>query len=819
MATGVPDPKTFASWEDAFQYPIAAVRGIERQLRIDIASNREKLRSLVGASYRDLLGTAETILEMDSQMQSVETYLGNMGVKCNSRLLDKRAINLRAWNDYIHVRDKERYVLASQLAVLRACPEAISRLLKGGGSVLQAAKILVISRLMHKKLSQRTDIPPYLEVLRNRLASLRRKIILRIDRRFKSPDASEPVLVEAMCAFSLATSSSATDVLSHFHHIRQSAMSDLGQVNTDDKSIFKALGLFVKTLRDCQDMIPMQLARALEQLKTSPLLHSPDLRSLIELNFDIHQQWLGEDINGFTPYVRHDDLRKADATKLLRQWAKNAFSTFLGHLGHKLGRISDPAVVVDLRHRMLELWFSNQRHLTAVDTSEVLDGVRAAFNNRLQELIHQHCAGLGKVASAVSSLLERWEAGVSDACPTMWDHAITSTDYSSGGKVLKEALSVRAYGRTTPVDAVSVAYSKWLDGMRNLENVIRKLREKRWTDGLDDLDDDDDDVLENRRILLSEDDPRLLQDTLQKGVEQTFHKLQHQIRLHTEDLQATDDFSRSPAVGQKSCFLLRVWREIISGLPSNYPNSSLESTLARDLQAQICKVVLHQPLICCIRRISRTSRQHQHRVRILWEGDPQLPVLPSPYAFRLLHDVVRSMAGFGADIWTPQAVKILQHQLRQSLAPVMGEFPQVRTTINGHSPRSPPNIIQVSDEAEEANNSGPSNKQDNTDNDNDNEKHSDTKDAHPTEADGDAPEEPTGPSEQVVRDIKIQRLFDMLYLQNATGAASSDANDALGHTQSTIEANLQLPPADTKRLKKSAEAYWTRTKLLFALLA
>lgn len=47
MAEG-PDPKTFGSWEDAFQYPVAAVRGMEKQLRSDIDSNRERLRSLVG---------------------------------------------------------------------------------------------------------------------------------------------------------------------------------------------------------------------------------------------------------------------------------------------------------------------------------------------------------------------------------------------------------------------------------------------------------------------------------------------------------------------------------------------------------------------------------------------------------------------------------------------------------------------------------------------------------------------------------------------------------------------------------------------------
>lgn len=43
-----PNPEIFGSWEDAFKYPVAAVRGMERQLRRDIDSNKERLRSLVG---------------------------------------------------------------------------------------------------------------------------------------------------------------------------------------------------------------------------------------------------------------------------------------------------------------------------------------------------------------------------------------------------------------------------------------------------------------------------------------------------------------------------------------------------------------------------------------------------------------------------------------------------------------------------------------------------------------------------------------------------------------------------------------------------
>jgi hypothetical protein len=48
MAAEAPDPRTFQSWEDAFQFPIPVVRKLEQQLRNNADENREKLRSLVG---------------------------------------------------------------------------------------------------------------------------------------------------------------------------------------------------------------------------------------------------------------------------------------------------------------------------------------------------------------------------------------------------------------------------------------------------------------------------------------------------------------------------------------------------------------------------------------------------------------------------------------------------------------------------------------------------------------------------------------------------------------------------------------------------
>lgn len=56
------------------------------------------LSMVYSTSYRDLLGTAESIVEMDGEMQHVESYFVDMGRKCDSRLLEKKISNLRSWN-------------------------------------------------------------------------------------------------------------------------------------------------------------------------------------------------------------------------------------------------------------------------------------------------------------------------------------------------------------------------------------------------------------------------------------------------------------------------------------------------------------------------------------------------------------------------------------------------------------------------------------------------------------------------------------------------------------------------------------------------
>ncbi|KAL8890033.1 MAG: hypothetical protein Q9215_002765 [Flavoplaca cf. flavocitrina] len=787
MAGEAPDPKTIGSWEDAFQYPIAAVRGMERQLRNDIGSNREKLRSLVGASYRDLLGTAESIIQMDGQMQQVESYIGDM-----------------------------------------------------------AAKILVLSRLLHKKISQREHPPQYLELLRNRLATLRRRLLIKIDRHLKSLESSESTLIEAMCAFSLATSSSCTDVLRHFHHIRQSALLELGQTGNDNKRISKSLQLIVKTLRDCQTIVPARLARALDALKSAPLMEGPDFQVLRELNLDLHQKWLGEDINTFTPYVRHDDLPKTEADRLLEQWARTAFSTFHRHLREMIELVEDPTTIVQLRQELLELWLLNKRHSMGAGAYDVLNGIRNAFNSRFKNLIHQHTTNLSAVSSSVETLLENWNDGFSDAFSPIWDNAVLTLDAGSGGVALKDELYRRAFSRSGSVETTFSAYTRWLEGINNLERWITRMQEKKWTDELDDMDEEEE-TLEDLHNMLSEDDPHLLHKTLEDDLEDSFSMLRNVIQSHAKTLLSNNGTS-----APKSVFLLRVWRDIASHLPSIYRDLKSESPFVPLLQTRVSKTVLRKPVSNCDKRISKSSQYKRLQARVLWEGDPQLPVLPSAWAFRFLHETVKSMTDFGADIWTPQATDILKQQIRDALAPIVKKLPELQREVNGHASDDRPRIDdEETSHTPESEAESDIQKQDQDQKDNDEQEtdagenakteeklqNGNTPPLKPTQKPkGDHPIELSSPSSEVIMDIKTQRLFDAIYLDHAltvkfkTIAPDDDPEhenmtlpDLFDGAQSSILDDLQTEDVqqwerNLERMRKDAGAYWKRTELLFGLL-
>lgn len=702
-----------------------------------------------------------------------------------------------------------RYFLASQLAVLRSCPDVISRLLKTGSSLLLAAKVLVISRLLHTKLFQLPNAAPYLDSLRNRIGSLRRRVLSKIDRRFKSRELPREILVEVMCAFSLATSSSPKDVLRHYHHIRLEAISENVEEGTDENDkILLALRLYVQTLRDTQAVIPGQLANALEKLKSVSLFKSPEVQSLTELNLDVHDRWIAEDIKTFTPYIRHDDLSKVEAERALKQWAKQAFSSFLKGLRYKIQRVRDPGNLMQLRQGILELWLSNHQHSLGIDTAKTLDGLRDVFNAQMTQIVQSRAAALDRVGSVVKDSLQKWRPGISDAIPSLWEPSMTSMEMAKGGRDFRERLKSRSVGRNVPLDSICQEYSIFLEHIKALEGVFKKLREARWADEIDDVDDDDD-SLDDKQALLSEDDPRLLQEELNTALHQAFTDLQ----VVLDNYSPTDnDQSR----GQKSIFLLRVWRELRQHAPNSCQHPQLGSDSIPALHNIVADEVLRLPLKKCFKRIKKMSANSELQTRSLWEGDPELPVLPSAWTYRFLLDLLSSMTQWGSDSWSPNAVDALKREVLSGITQMIdGHRDATDEQVNGHV-----NGDAASYEEQQEDHS---------------EHHIESNDENEsTQPEADGSNElskkhvngvlPNGNHKSKVekewKDAKIQRLFDVSYLVSAAAVKdmNGDGND-LQWLQESLVREIAMEPKAVQRVKKDAGEYWKRTSLLFALLA
>ena len=718
--------------------------------------------------------------------------------------------------------DSARLAFVSQLAVLRSCPDLLSGILKSGGSVLLAAKVLVISRLLHTKLSKQPNPPPYLETLRSRLATLRRRLLRRIDRLFRTLDIERELLVEAMCSFALATSSSPTDVVRHFHHLRLEAIREqMDEAAQKQDHVLAALRLYVKTLRDTRAIAPGQLSLALQSLKAVPLFRSQEVYDQMELNLDIHERWIGDDIKTFTPYIRHDDLSRGEAEKMLKVWAKSAIKIFLQGLRERIQTVEDAGQLMHLRREVLRLWLSQHQYSLGIDSTEILDGLRDVFGSHAVVIIQRRAQGLKTVGLSAVKIIDDWRPGVTDDLPSLWSPTMTSVETNMGAKFFRQKVMDLSTGKTDTLKEVNSKYQTWLLGIENIEKIIQETKSMHWDDDMDDMDDEDD-LLDNKQILLGEDDPRLLSDALRDNLITAFAEL-------AKHLGHTASNLKRPHEGSQAVFLLRIFREIRQHLPSSFSSNEFGRETIQNLFQIVAATTLILPLERCSRRLSSLQKGTKFPARALWEGDPELPVLPSPWAYRLLMEVVESMGEYGTDVWSPEAVKTIKGEMVAQISRLLKDVAeQDASQINGHVSGEVGNGEAQSAATHEDTAVNEGEQGDNPAEENNEEKAGKDEDAASTNdiLNGHAAPSADPSALEVERQRKIQQLFDIMYLisatsvkgQTADGAGEDERNGLTLPLHSLMEGS-SLEDKSVARMKKNAAEYWKRTGLLFGLLA
>jgi hypothetical protein len=796
------DPTSCTTASEAFKYPLPQIRQFHRSLTVELDEKNARLRTLVGGSYRQLLGTAEMILQMRDDIGIVEDRLGRVGKGCGRGVIGGMAGGLGKLQGKLNegkVGDEMGWIAKAK--VLDMCTVSVGRILRTGASLstefvkdgrgknlVLAAKVLVLSRLLAKSLSDSGSTRSKVEIesveeTRRKLGSLRKRLLRAIEKTLEKtggPDGREDLL-KALCAYSLATSSGAKDVLRHFLHVRGEAMTLAFEDDADTKretpGVLRALGYYTRTLLDVQTLAPRRLSEALAGLKVKPLLKDEQIRELEGLRLDICGRWFGDQISFFTPYIRHDDLEGSQTVETLRAWSRTASKVLLEGFGETLQRVVEFKTVVELRTKILELWIKDGGKAKGFDPSTILNGFRKVINDRMLELLKSRVSKLHLVGTEIEATLGAWRTGITDHHSVLWSDDILEMEINNGASSFKQGILTRTHGRNDAVLRAVNGYQTWRHLIDEIVTVLESLKKQRWDDDLEDIEDDL--SIESRNTSLSKEDPKMLQDQLDSSLEEAYVDLQEKL---TSLLAAYED---SENIGQISVYLLRVLRDIRSNLPKDSSYQGFGIQLVPSLHKTLAVITSEN----AVELFEKNQPLKRIVGRGLWEGDPELPVQPSPKIFKLLRGLSEAMADIGCDVWSPAAVTSLKQHLRSVLS---GSWKKALMTL---------------------------------DKENSNKANGTKANGAAVNGDSDTPEipennvsaTPKADDEDKRKEILIQSLFDIFVLQNSLESAK-DAEDEIKALGTSVQSQTKLDLASHKRLQNGAREYWKRSSLLFSLL-
>ncbi|EPS28609.1 hypothetical protein PDE_03555 [Penicillium oxalicum 114-2] len=794
MAPDAPDPQSLKSWQDAFQYPIPTVRRVEQELRRDIASNREKLRALVGTRYRELVGTAETIVDMNKEIKDVEGILTDVGRRCNPRLVEKKHQHARQMKKDAANLEVVKHNFGAQMALLHRCTTTITRLLRRRASLLLIAKLLVISRLLLKTLSQHTPSPPFLEDLRNQLATLRRTLLKRVEKKLASAKSSDGSIVESLSAFCLATSSSFSDAVHHFHEVRLDVV--VGLLNSSHLNVPKALQLFVRTLQNSKMLQSRQFNDALSKLKTQPILSDPDIRSLEGLEIDVLSRWAAPEVINFTPWIRLNELSRSEATQFVKEWSAKAFGDFGKTAGTALAKGTDFAEMLTLRAATIESWLSSWGSTITHGSENIFECLRKLFNDNLKRILTNQVFAIDSVAAQISSAVSDWDTREHKLIRSLWDPDLISYDYSNGASHFKDAVLDRLLGRDDDVSAALKQYKLWLASVQDVHSFIEDIRRLKWTDVL---------IIEGEDIevtsRLNDDDPQMLSAALRSAAEEAYQSLQASLKKALQEIGTSH-------TGSKSMFLLRLVRLIRRNIPPGFVagDSLFADSLVVELQSllaeDICSNISFAAFIAPIPHGSNADILRGVPGRSLWGGEPPAPVQPSPTTFRFLRRLTAILDESGPDLWDPSTTRVLKQTLgkvlndsgNSTLEKLESSKAWSGAAVSSAEGAKESDVGERSDEnkTEEANRPG----------------------TDENSLDTQVKADHSNTNNEILREWKIQLLFDTYYLATMLGDTS-----LLEGLVQRVRESVEPSPEMIKTIQKSAKEYWKRTELLFGLLA
>jgi len=803
MAAQTPDISSLTTASQVFTggHTLPQIRQIHKTLHARLDDTAARLRTQVGGSYRELLGTADTIVAMRGDMDRVQTTLGHMGGRCGRGVVGKKVGGLAKFVSEVEEEEDDRRLgRVARGRLLAACVLALGGFLRDRGrgkegrgeSLVVAARLWVLGRLLVKSSAAAPgENSGEVRAAEKSLESLHRRLLRGIEGVLGSASdrgMAQGDVLKALGAYSLATSSGAKDVLRHFLRVRGQAMAlafeadGLGAERPSgrgEKDVLRCLALYTKTLRDVQRLVPQKLTETLLALKKHALLADESLRTMEGLRLDVYKRWCGDEIQYYTPFIRHDDLDGKQARDMLSSWAKEGSDVLLRGLRKTLEGMAEFKAIVELRTSVLKLWIREGGKARGFDPSILLDQIRDAINGHMLEVLEAKVAKLRLVGSEVSGALDAWHDGVSERRQGLWDYDPSDTDLSNGAAEFTHDVVARLHGRKDAVSKAVTCYQSWYHVIDDVAIVVDQLGRQRWDNDVDEIEDEE--AIEHRQKLLSKDDPQKMSERLNVSLVKAFGNLQDHLLLLWKARQD------GPDKGPIAIYFLRVLRDIRARLPQDLDTvRSFGLTAVPSLQRTLVDAVVTAPLD----ELSSVTLARKRVVgRSLWEGSPELPTSPSPGIFKFLRSLSTSMSDAGGDLWSPTAVKVLKKRLRGDITRLWLDAVQSAKSTD----KSPAAV--EGDSREEAADAGEG-----------------------VEEESGHAKDALVLAEKQRADLFVQWVFDLSYLRSFL-ETPSDGDHELGDLEAELYRSTGLEStAASERLSKASGDCWKRTSLLFGLL-
>ncbi|ROW12375.1 hypothetical protein VMCG_00098 [Cytospora schulzeri] len=817
MASNLPDPdlSTLTSSAQIFSatgtgasqsYTLPQIRALHKHIHVAIDDKQARLRTQVGGSYRELLGTADAIVRMRGDMDEVQGLLATMGARCGRGVVGGKAGGLaRFVGEGEEGKRGKGLGGMARAKVLAGCVLCLGRFLKrregaGEGAVQQlgerlvaAAKVLLLGKLLVKSFEEKkpgADVRTAVESSVKSLDRLRKRLLRGIDKVLETVGeaTNRDLALKALCAYSLATDSGARDVIRHFLDVRGNAMASVFDIEEHRSTldVVKGLGLYTKTILDVQFLVPNKLSDAIASLKKETLLSDPTLRELEGLRLDIYERWCGEEIGEYKPPMRHDDLDGKQAVDMLTKWSSRGSEVLLEGLEKTLERTTDFKTIMDMRTEVLQLWIRDGGKARGFDPSTMLDKLRKTINSHVMGVLNSKVNKLRLVGSEVAATLEVWQTGVTDKQQSLWDTETLDMDLHHGAGPFAHDVISRLYGRNDAVARAVTGYMSWAQVIDDVEEVVEQLKRQRWDNDVDEIEDEE--TIEQRQQVLSKEDPAKLQERLHTALDGAFKELNEQLQKLWD---ANRDGEKS---GRTAMYLLRILRDIRAKLPKLEAVKGFGLGMVSALQERIVATVALDPVddftVNALTRKTVVGRS-------LWEGEPELPTSPSPGIFRLLRDLTMAMGDAGTDLWSPSAVSALKRFVCKELS---ARWTKALETDHG-------------DDESKAVNEKPA---------------ADGEDAGSEKADGEEAakeednkaeeSEDAAIAERLRKDLLVQWLFDIAILRCSISTA--ETADVLKELEEAIWKKTDVDGTLTRqRLNKVPQEFWKRSSLLFGLLS